>query len=86
MQNKVRRGGGGPGVKWGGQGGSELRIEVIVKMQKSVGVLSVVGWGQSGCERRIEVIVKMIKKSQIGGCCDKFRSSFCAENIFPAFQ
>ena len=31
MQKKV---GGGPGVGWGGQGGREQRIEVIVKMQK----------------------------------------------------
>ena len=39
---------------WGGQGGCEQRIEVIVKMikKKSEGVR--VGWGgQGGCERRI---------------------------------
>ena len=52
---------------WGGQAGSERRIEVIVKMQKkSEGVR--VGWGgQGGCERRIEAIVKMKKKSGWGG-------------------
>ena len=47
-------------MKWGVQGGSEL------KCKKVWGVLSVVGWGQSGCERRIEVIVKMKKKSDWG--------------------
>ena len=52
----------GPEVGWGGQGGCEQRIEVIVKMQKkkrSEGVW--VGGGQGGCEHRIEVIVKMKK-------------------------
>ena len=59
MQKKV----GGVRVGWGGQGGCERRIEVIVKMKKKlVGVR--VGWGgQGGCERRIEIIVKMKKKS-----------------------
>ena len=38
MQKKV---GGGPGVGWGGQGGCEKRIEVIVKMKKK----SWRGWG-----------------------------------------
>ena len=37
------------------------RIEVIVRMQKKVGV------GQDGCERRIEVILKMLKKVGGGG-------------------
>ena len=42
---------------WGGQGGCEQRIEVIVKMQKKGRRGS--GWGgQGGCEHRIEVIVK----------------------------
>ena len=31
MQKKV---GGGPGLGWGGQGGCERRIEVIVEMKK----------------------------------------------------
>ena len=43
-------GGGGGG---GGQGRCELRIEVIVKIQKIVG-----RGGQGGCEPRIEAIVK----------------------------
>ena len=45
---------------WGGQGGCEQRIEVIVKMQKKGRRGS--GWGgQGGCEHTIEVIVKMKK-------------------------
>ena len=49
---------------WGGQGGCERRIEVIVKMKKVRGFEGGVGCeGQCGCE--IEVIVKMKKK--IGG-------------------
>ena len=55
-------------VGWGGQGGLERRIEVIVKMKKSQGVLGGGGGGgwkvsvECGCE--IEVIVKMKKKSR----------------------
>ena len=40
MQKKV---GGGPGVGWGGRGGCEQRIEVIVKMKKKNWRGS--GWG-----------------------------------------
>ena len=41
MQKKV---GGGPGVRWGGQGGCEQRIEVIMKMQKERSEGVRVGW------------------------------------------
>ena len=55
----------GSGVGWGGQGGCEQRIEVIVKMQRKSRWVS--GWGgQGGCEQRIEVIVKMKKKGRGG--------------------
>ena len=38
---------------WGGQGGCEQRIEVIVKMKKKLEGVRV-GWGgQGGCEQRI---------------------------------
>ena len=47
---------GGRGPVWGDQGGSELRIEVIVKMPKNVG-----GGGQRRC-----VKIK-IKKKVVGG-------------------
>ena len=51
---------------WGGQGGSERRIEVFVKIQKNIFFFFFfwggggrwrgrVGGGQGGCERRIEV-------------------------------
>ena len=53
MVKMHRKVGGGPGVGWGGQGGCEQRIEVVVKMKKKVGAGGV-GWGgQGGCERRI---------------------------------
>ena len=42
MQRKV---GGGPGVGWGGQGGCEQRIEVIVKMKKKKKKKKKVGGG-----------------------------------------
>ena len=41
MQKKSGR---GPGVGWGGQGGCEQRIEVIVKMQKKKSEGSWWGW------------------------------------------
>ena len=52
----------------GGQGGSEQRIEVFVKIQKNRGEGG--DWedpvgGQGGCERRNEVFVKNQKK--VGG-------------------
>ena len=43
------------GVRSGGQGGNESRIEVMAKMQNKK-VWS--GEGQDECERRIEVIVQ----------------------------
>ena len=56
---------------WGGQGGCEPRIGLIVKMPKKVGRGRSVGGGggggQGGCEPRIEVIVKMKKKKSEGG-------------------
>ena len=65
MQKKKLK---GVRVGWGGQGGCERRIEVIVKMKKKSGggVRGGVGSeGQCGCE--IEAIVKNEKKSQGGG-------------------
>ena len=59
----------------GGQGGSEQKIEVFVKIQKKNRGGGVVwsgvrllggGGGQGGCERRSEVFVK-IKKNRGGG-------------------
>ena len=58
------------------QGECELRIEVLLKMQRSWGgVLEWGGGGQDGCKPRIEVIMKMWKKvfggegvSGSGGC------------------
>ena len=57
---------GGWGTGWGGQGGYEQRIEVIVKIAKKKLRGAVKGWGggQNGCKRRIEVIVKMQKNAK----------------------
>ena len=58
-----------------GWGSGERRVEVVVKIQKKIGVggggcrgwregrEAPVGGSQGGSERRIEVIVKMQKKS-----------------------
>ena len=45
------------GVKWGGQGGCERRIEAIVKIQKKV--FGGGGEGQGGCKRRIEKLMSL---------------------------
>ena len=58
----------------GGQGGSERRIEVFVKIQKKKKNFFFffwggggVGWGvEDGCERRIEIFVKIKKKKKWG--------------------
>ena len=61
----------GGGVGRGDQGGCEPRIEVILKMQKKLGVGVRLGAGASlgGCEPTIEVIAKMQKKlgCMVGG-------------------
>ena len=65
---------GGRGVRLGGQGGCERRIEVFVKIPKKkkwgggVGGGEGSGWGgQGGCDRRIKVLVKIQKKMGGGG-------------------
>ena len=60
------------GSAWGGQGGCERRVEVLVKNQKkNWGVVGGggegSGWGgQGGCDRRIEVFGKIYKKNSRG--------------------
>ena len=67
-------GGGGPvrggGVRLGGQGGWERRIETFVKIKKKrifLGEGGRVGGGGDGCEWRSKVFVKIQKKNFEGG-------------------
>ena len=67
------------GVRLGGQGGCERRIEVFVKIKKKKhlwggqggfgwgGGVGLGGGGQGGCERRIEVFGRIHKKNWGGG-------------------